>query len=110
MEIQNIADTVNSTGLDHLIKQIDGLEPGKQQRKNLLFQKLYPAVERAIARDVPHKSIISQLGTMGLQLSMGGFRSLLESERKLRNENGDRVCCERCGSALPRDKGASDTE
>jgi hypothetical protein len=88
---------------DELLKALDALQPGKQQQKSLLFQKLYPAIERALAREVPQKAIIAELEKMGLHLSMGGFRSLLEVERKLRTENGQRVCCEHCGSNLPRE-------
>ncbi|HKR44774.1 MAG TPA: hypothetical protein VJU59_34730 [Paraburkholderia sp.] len=87
----------------HFIEQLDALQPGKQQQKNLLFQKLYPAIERALARQVPQKAIIAELGKMGLHLSMGGFRSLLEAERKQHNENGERVHCVHCGSYLPRE-------
>jgi hypothetical protein len=98
----------NKTGATHdpqrLIEQLDALQPGKQQQKTLQFQKLYPAIERALAREVPQKVIITELETMGLRLSMGGFRSLLEVERKLRTENGDRVRCEHCGSNLPREE------
>jgi len=92
-----------SAETEHLIEQIDALQPGKQQQKTLLFQKLYPAIERALAREVPQKAILAELEKMGLHLSMGGFRSLLEAERKMRNENGDRVCCEHCGSNLLRE-------
>ncbi|MDR6202498.1 hypothetical protein [Paraburkholderia graminis] len=86
-----------------LIEQLDALQPGKQQQKTLQFQKLYPAIERALAREVPQKAIITELEKMGLHLSVGGFRSLLEVERKLRTESGDRVCCEHCGSNLTRE-------
>lgn len=85
-----------------LIDQIDALQPSKQQQKTLRFQNLYPSIERALAREVPQKAIVTELEKTGLHLSMGGFRSLLEAERKERNQNGERVRCERCGSNLPR--------
>ena len=84
-----------------LIERLDALQSGKRQQKTALFQKLYPAIERALAREVPQKTIIAQLTSMGLPLSMGGFRSLLETERKQRAEKGEYLHCECCGSILP---------
>ena len=103
MDTTNHDKSAASDDARNLIEQIDALQPGKQQQKTLQFQKLYPAIERALAREVPQKVIITELERMGLRLSMGGFRSLLEVERKLRTENGDRVRCEHCGSNLPRE-------
>lgn len=84
-----------------LIEQIDALQPGKQQQKTAQFQRLYPAIERALARNVPQKTVVAQLANMGLPLSVGGFRSLLEAERKQRAESGECLHCEQCGSVLP---------
>lgn len=92
-----------ATDEQSLIEMLDALQPGKQQRKTLLFQKAYPAIERALAREVPQKQIISELERSGLHLSVGGFRSMLEGERKSRAENGERTRCEHCGSSLPRE-------
>lgn len=102
METKNDSEAIVPADAERLIEQLDALQPGKQQQKSVLFQKLYPGIERALAREVPQKTIITELAKMGLHLSMGGFRSLLDVERKQRNENGERVCCERCGSNLPR--------
>lgn len=90
-----------------LMEMLDALQPGKQQQKILLFQKAYPAIERALAREVPQKQIIAELEKSGLHLSVGGFRSMLEAERKSRTENGERVRCEHCGSNLPREGSSS---
>ncbi|MEJ0003519.1 MAG: hypothetical protein WDN30_08105 [Pararobbsia sp.] len=92
--------TNNKEDAQHLIEQLDALQPSKQQQKNLLFQQLYPAVERALGRQVPQKTVVAELEKMGLHLSIGGFRSLLEAERKQRNEDGERVFCMHCGSNL----------
>lgn len=93
--------TIASVDVQHAIEQIDELQPGKQRQKTAQFQKLYPAIERALGRDVPQKTVVAQLAIMGLPVSMGGFRSLLEAERKQRIERGDCVFCEHCGSVLP---------
>ncbi|AYQ43405.1 MULTISPECIES: hypothetical protein [Burkholderia cepacia complex] len=93
--------TEGNVDAQRLIELLDALQPSKQQRKVLLFQKAYPAIERAIGREVPQKQIVAELENSGLSLSMGGFRSLLEAERKQRKESGDRVRCEHCGSNLP---------
>ncbi|WP_227743215.1 hypothetical protein [Burkholderia cenocepacia] len=69
--------------------------------KRFYCSKAYLAIERAIGREVPQKQIVEELEKSGLRLSMGGFRSLLEAERKQRKETGERVRCERCGSNLP---------
>lgn len=102
METRSDIDATVSADADWLIKQLDALQPGKQQQKNLLFQKLYPGIERALAREVPQKEILGTLESLGLHLSMGGFRSLLEAERKQRLEKGDGMRCEHCGTILPR--------
>jgi hypothetical protein len=67
-----------------LTQQLDALQPDKQQMKILQFQKPHQAIEHAAGRN-----------------SMGGFRSLLGSERKLQTENGNLVRCEHCASNLP---------
>lgn len=99
--------TIVPVDVPRLIEQIDALQPGKLQQRTLQFQKLYPAIERALARNVSQKTVVTQLANMGLSLSMGGFRSLLESERKQRTEKGDCVHCEHCGSILPPSSDAS---
>lgn len=101
MEYKTDSDVSVPADVERLIEQLDALQPSKQQRKVLLFQKAYPAIERAIGREVPQKQIVAELESLGLSLSMGGFRSLLEIERKQRKENGERVRCDRCGSNLP---------
>lgn len=98
---KNIASEID---FDRLAAAINALRPGKQQQKALLFQKLLPLIEQALAREVPQKVIVAELEKMGLPLSLGGFRSLLEAERKRRAEAGDAVRCEHCGSILPRDE------
>ncbi|CAR52900.1 MULTISPECIES: hypothetical protein [Burkholderia] len=90
-----------SSDAQRLVESLDALQPSKQQQKVLLFEKAYLAIERAIGREVPQKQIVEELEKSGLRLSMGGFRSLLEAERKQRKETGERVRCERCGSNLP---------
>lgn len=94
--------TIVSIDVVRLIEQIDALQPGKQRQKTAQFQKLYPAIEHALARNVPQKTVVAQLENMELSVSMGGFRSLLEAERKQRAERGEFVHCEHCGSILPR--------
>ncbi|MCA8296893.1 hypothetical protein LGN19_24170 [Burkholderia sp. AU30198] len=93
--------TDGEADVQRFIDQLDALQPSKLQQKALLFQKAYLAIERAIAREVPQKQIVAELDSLGLSLSIGGFRSLLEVERKQRKESGGRVRCERCGSSLP---------
>lgn len=43
----------------------------------------------------------AELTTRGLSLSMGGFRSLLDAERKQSAEKGENVRCECRSSVLP---------
>lgn len=105
MDIKDDIKTPASVDAERLIEQLDTLQPGKQQQKSQLFEKLYPGIERALARAVPQKAIIAELEKMGLHLSMGGFRSLLDAERKQRDTSGERVRCEHCGSNLPREGG-----
>lgn len=83
-----------------LLAELDALQPNVQQRKEALFQQLYPGVERAIKRKVSQKEIVAKLETMGLRLSMGGFRALLEAERKQRAETGDMLRCQHCNSIM----------
>lgn len=87
--------------VDQLIVAINALEPGKLQRTASLFQKLYPAIEQSLARKVAQKKIVESLEQYGLHLSLGGFRSLMEAERKKRKDGNDEVCCSTCGAALP---------
>lgn len=55
MELQNTNDSTPLANVEQLIKQLDALQPGKQQQKAALFRSLYPAIESALARDVPQK-------------------------------------------------------
>lgn len=97
LDVSGIDDDADG---QNLINRLDALQPGKQQQKSMLFQKLYPAVERALSRQVPQKTVVAELDSMGLRLSLGGFRSLLEAERKERSANGERVSCAHCGAKL----------
>ncbi|MFM0488283.1 hypothetical protein [Paraburkholderia graminis] len=101
MDHQSTTNSITLANAEQLIEQLDALQPGKQQLKTALFRKLYTAIERALAREVPQKTVIAELTTRGLSLSMGGFRALLDAERKQRAERGDYVVCECCGSVLP---------
>lgn len=102
MELQTASATITLLNEAQWIEQLDGLQPGKQQQKTALFQALYPAIERALAREVPQKVVLAKLTGMGLSLSMGGFRSLLDTERKLRAQTGEYLRCNCCHSILPR--------
>lgn len=104
MTYQHNVETADSDNIDQLINLLDALQPSKQQQKTLLFQKLFPGIERALDRDVPQKTILIQLKGMGLSLSMGGFRSLLENEKSMRTESGERIRCETCGSIVAKAK------
>ena len=101
MELQDTSGSTKPLSAEQWIEQLDALQPSKQQQRMVLFQTLYPAIERALARDVPQKAIIAQLKERGLSLSVGGFRSMLEAERKQYAEKGERLRCECCGSSLP---------
>lgn len=101
MELQDTSGSTKPLSAEQWIEQLDALQPSKQQQRTVLFQRLYPAIERALARDVPQKAIIAQLKGRGLSLSVGGFRSMLEAERKQYAEKGERLLCECCGSSLP---------
>lgn len=91
---------------NNIVAKLNALQPAKAQLKTKLFRELYPAIEQAIARSVPQKHLVAELASAGLQLSLGGFRALLESERKRRAEVGDAVCCAQCGAPI-RDRGAA---
>lgn len=104
MTHQKNVETAGSDNTDQLIALLDGLQPSKQQKKTLLFQKLFPGIERALDRNVPQKTILVELQKMNLSLSMGGFRTLLENEKKLRIDNGERMQCETCGSTVSKSK------
>jgi hypothetical protein len=69
-----------------LIQQIEALQPSKQLQKIRLFEKLYPVIQDALAREVPQKAIVAELAKAGLHLSMGGFRSLLAVMREQQPE------------------------
>lgn len=101
MPTHDDSGNIASVDVQHLIERIDELLPGKQRQKTAQFQKLYPAIERALGRDVPQKTVVAQLANMGLPVSMGGFRSLLEAERRQRIERGECAHCKHCGSVLP---------
>lgn len=100
MELQKTSDSAPLANVEQLIKQLDALQPSKQRQKAALFRSLYPAIESALARDVPQKTVLAQLKTE-LPLSLGGFRALLEAERKRRAESGEVLCCDHCGGVLP---------
>ncbi|MFV8624997.1 hypothetical protein ACI2UN_08765 [Ralstonia nicotianae] len=106
MELQNATDSIPLASVEQLIEQLDALQPGKQQQKTALFRRLYPAIESALAREVPQKVVVAQLSEE-LPLSMGGFRALLEAERKRRAESGEPLCCDHCGGVLPVSSDAS---
>ncbi|MGB8417679.1 hypothetical protein [Paraburkholderia sp.] len=86
---------------DALMAALDALGPSERQKKNDQFQRAYPAIERALSRKVPQKTLLAELDRCGLGMSMGSFRQMLESERKARAERGEGICCEHCGSLLP---------
>ncbi|MDO3622725.1 hypothetical protein Q3O98_16695 [Ralstonia pseudosolanacearum] len=102
MELQKTSGTTTLPDEARWIEQLDALQPGKQQQKTAQFQTLYPAIERALAREVPQKVVLAELAGMGLSLSMGGFRSLLDTERKLREQAGEYLRCSSCHSILPK--------
>lgn len=87
---------------ESLVEAINALPPGKLQQKTNMFQRLYPEIEHALAREVPQKDLVNLLKQKGLPLSLGGFRSLLEAERKQRADGNEAVRCPHCNSALPR--------
>ena len=89
----------NSNG-DELISALDALQPGEHQQKSSMFAKAFPGILRAIARKGPQKDILSSLSRSGLKLHPVRYRAMLEVELKLRNEQGERICCETCGSVL----------
>jgi hypothetical protein len=96
---------------DELFTALDALQPSGQQQKHALFQQAYPGILRAIARKVPQKDILSTLSRSGLKLHPIRYREMLETERKLRDERGERIYCETCGSALdPMAAGDSSTQ
>ena len=94
-----------------LLTALDALQPGEKQQKQALFKKAYPGILRAIGRKVPQKAILAALGKSGLKLHPIRYREMLEIERKLRDERGECVCCDTCGSALdPMAAGDSSTQ
>jgi len=99
MNISNI-DGGAHPKTEAVIARLHALQPGKAQLKNGRFQELFPAIEQALARGVPQKSVVNELAKSDLSMSMGGFRSLLEAERKRRAELGDTLCCDSCGSLI----------
>jgi hypothetical protein len=100
MEINDQQTTPSGFDEEALIEKLNALQPGKHQQKAWLFEKAYPGIESALSRQVPQKSIVAQLEEFGLELSMGGFRSMLEATRKQRKERGDSVRCPGCGNAI----------
>lgn len=87
--------------VDGLIAAIHALKPGRVQTNALLFHDLYPAIEQSLARRVSQKEIVESLKQFGLHLSLGGFRALLEAERKRRADGNESVRCKTCGAILP---------
>ncbi len=100
MDTNNQQTTPSAFDEEALIEKLKALQPSKQQQKAWRFEKAYPEIEIALSRQVPQKSIVAQLEECGLHLSMGGFRALLESTRKQREERGDSVRCPGCGNAI----------
>ena len=87
MEIKTRNTDPVSVDEARLIQQIEALQPSKQLQKLRLFEKLYPVIQSALAREVPQKAIVAELAKAGLQLSMGGFRSMLMAMREQRPES-----------------------
>lgn len=86
--------------VERVLSAIKALQPGKLKKKTQLFQQFYPEIERALARDVPQKELVDMLKKEGLPMSMGGFRTQLEAERKRRHDGNDLVICDHCGSTI----------
>ncbi|MBF8178367.1 hypothetical protein [Herminiimonas contaminans] len=87
--------------IQQFIDQLDALQPCAQQQNTARFQKMYPAIERALSRKVSQKEVVSHLEKMDLKLSIGGFRAQLKAEQDRRKECGDVLPCSLCGSLLP---------
>lgn len=83
-----------------IIHALDALEPNKKQKKSALFAEAYPSIIRAIAREVSQKTIIETLANKGLKLHPVRFKEMLSTEARLREERGERTCCEACGAVL----------
>ena len=86
---------------DRAIAGISELQPGKLHQKAILFRKLFPVIEEALARNVPQKHIVDFLKKEGLSLSIGGFRSLLEAERKHQKTHERTASCMLPSAAQP---------
>lgn len=98
-QIHSIVDSTVYDG-EELLKALDALQPADSQKKIALFGKIYPGIVRAISRKVPQKDILDMLKRTGLKLNPVRYRAMLEEEQKLRNEKGDRICCDKCGAFL----------
>jgi hypothetical protein len=98
--IPNLQLNPSTMDAKQIVDKLNALEPAKAQIKTVQFREIYPEIERTLSRSVPQKAIVSELAKMGLPLSLGGFRSLLDAERKRRAKDGEVICCERCGAPL----------
>lgn len=92
--------TAASREAGDLLKALDALQPGGQQKKDALFVEAYPGIVRAIVRKVPQKDILAALSCSGLKLHPARYKEMLEAERKRRDERGERICCETCGAVI----------
>ena len=79
----------------------DDLDQGIQTRKRTLFSSAYPWIKRQLVRQVPHGKVSAALEKKGLKLSPLRFKQLCNEEAQARDESGERICCEQCGSPLP---------
>jgi len=103
---QRLSEAKSSEDIDQnqmVLDALDTLLPCGQQQKNALFANAYPGILRAIARKVSQKNILAALSRSGLKLHPIRYRTMLEAEQNLRNENGERICCETCGAVLQLD-------
>lgn len=81
MAVQSTSGNTVNVDEERLIQKIAALQPSKQLQKTRLFEKLYPAIQGALDREVPQKAIVEELASAGLKLSIGGFRALLAAMR-----------------------------
>lgn len=84
--------------IDTLTASIDALQPADERTASVKFIKLFPNIERALARGVTQRAVMETLERDGLKLHPVKFKKLLEQARAQRNENGGSTCCPACGS------------
>lgn len=68
--------------VEKIIQELNALQPNKKKGKELLFEKLCPAVEAALGRSVTQREILMMLEKNGLKLSPNTLRVMLQNERK----------------------------